>query len=153
MSSQEKYPVALGAEDRQALVRVASTGVRSASMIRRARVLPALDTSVGDVDPRAVIADRVGVSCESVRLVSKRYAETGHVRDPLPPRPGRDRREDNEYVRSGTCSIFCWVEPLRGSRRVDAQPRRTKVDWARQVEHLLTVDQQIQAATIYQCHL
>lgn len=77
MSSQKKYPVALSAEDRQALVRVTTTGVRSASMVRRARVLLALDTSVGEVDPRAVIADRVGVSCESVRLISKRYAETG----------------------------------------------------------------------------
>ncbi|MFR0355413.1 helix-turn-helix domain-containing protein [Streptomyces sediminimaris] len=77
MSSQKKYPVALSAEDRQALVRVTTTGVRSASMIRRARVLLALDTSVGDVDPRAVIAERVGVSCESVRLISKRYAQTG----------------------------------------------------------------------------
>jgi transposase len=77
VSSQKKYPVALSAEDRQALVRATTTGVRSASMIRRARVLLALDTSVGEVDPRKVIADRVGVSCETVRLVSKRYVNTG----------------------------------------------------------------------------
>ncbi|WP_220131183.1 helix-turn-helix domain-containing protein [Streptomyces sp. PT12] len=77
MSSQKKYPVVLSAEDRRALVRVTTTGVRSASMIRRARVLLALDTSVGEVDSRVVIADRVGVSCETVRLVSKRFVETG----------------------------------------------------------------------------
>ncbi|WP_225321028.1 IS630 family transposase [Streptomyces luteolifulvus] len=75
-----------------------------------------------------------------VCMDEKPYQLLGHVRDPLPPRPGRDRREDNEYVRLGTCSIFCWVEPLRGWRRVDARPRRTRVDWAHQVEHLLTVD-------------
>ncbi|MGW4809518.1 transposase [Kitasatospora sp. NPDC004272] len=75
-----------------------------------------------------------------VCMDEKPYQLLGHVRDPLPGRPGRDRREDNEYVRSGTCSIFCWVEPLRGWRRVDAQPRRTRVDWAHQVEHLLSVD-------------
>src|SRR5262245_25877392 len=46
-------------------------------MIRRARVLLALDISAGEVDPRAVIAARVGVSCETVRLISKRFAETG----------------------------------------------------------------------------
>ena len=40
-------------------------------------MLLALDTSVGGVDPRAVIADRAGVSCETVRLISKRFAETG----------------------------------------------------------------------------
>src|SRR5205807_5419982 len=52
----------------------------------------------------------------------------------------RDHREDSEYVRHGTCSIFCWVEPLRGWRRVQARPQRTKVDWAHQVEHLLSLD-------------
>jgi transposase len=77
MSSQKKYPVSLSAEDREALVRVTTTGVRSASMIRRARVLLALDASVGEVDPRAVIAARAGVSCETVRLISRRFAETG----------------------------------------------------------------------------
>ena len=77
MSSQKKYPVALSVEDREALVRVSTTGIRGASMIRRARVLLALDTSVGEVDPRAVIAARVGVSCETVRLISRRFAESG----------------------------------------------------------------------------
>jgi transposase len=77
VSSQKKYPVALGFEDRKALVRVTTTGVRNASMIRRARVLLELDVSVGGADPRAVIAARVGVSCETVRLISKRFAETG----------------------------------------------------------------------------
>jgi hypothetical protein len=54
--------------------------------------------------------------------------------------PGRDRREDSEYVRHGTCSIFVWVEPLRGWRHVDAHPHRTRLDWAHQVDRLLTVD-------------
>lgn len=77
---------------------------------------------------------------EDVLAVYHRPFDPARLRDPLPARPGRDRREDNEYVRSGTCSIFCWVEPLRGWRRVDGQSRRTRVDWAHQVEHLLTVD-------------
>ena len=63
-----------------------------------------------------------------------------HARDPIPGVPGRDTREDSEYVRCGTCSIFVWVEPLRGWRHVDAQQRRTKIDWAHQVERLLTLD-------------
>jgi hypothetical protein len=75
-----------------------------------------------------------------VCMDEKPYQLLGHARDPIPGRPGRDRLEDSEYVRAGTCSIFCWVEPLRGWRRVDAQPRRTKVDWARQVKRMLTVD-------------
>ena len=63
-----------------------------------------------------------------------------HARDPVPAVPGRDRREDSEYVRCGTCSIFCWAEPLAGWRRAGAQPRRTRTGWARQVQQLLTVD-------------
>ena len=54
-----------------------TTGVRGASMIMRARVLLALDTSVGEVDPKEVIAARLGVSGETVRLVARRFAETG----------------------------------------------------------------------------
>ena len=75
-----------------------------------------------------------------VCMDEKPYQLLGHAREPVPARPGRDRLEDSEYVRAGTCSIFCWVEPLRGWRRVDAHPRRTKVDWARQVSRMLTVD-------------
>jgi hypothetical protein len=62
------------------------------------------------------------------------------VRDPIRAEPGHDRKEDSEYARHGTCSIFVWVEPLRGWRRVDAQPHRTKIDCGRQVDHLLTHD-------------
>ncbi len=63
-----------------------------------------------------------------------------HARDPIPATPGRDRKEDSEYVRHGTCSIFVWVEPLAGRRRVIARPQRTRIDWAHEVEHLLTLD-------------
>jgi hypothetical protein len=75
-----------------------------------------------------------------VYMDEKPYQLLDHARAPVPATPGCDRREDSEYVRHGTCSIFCWVEPLRGWRRVDAQPRRTKIDWADQVRQLLTMD-------------
>jgi hypothetical protein len=94
MGSQKKRPVALTAADRADLVRVTRTGVHPAAMIRRARVLLALDTSVGVVDPKEVIAARLGVSGETLRLVAKRFAETGDVwatvgrkQRPLPPVP------------------------------------------------------------------
>ena len=75
-----------------------------------------------------------------VCMDEKPYQLLGHVREPIPARPGRDHREDSEYVRDGTCSIFCWVEPLRGWRRVQARPQRTKIDWAHQVKQLLSLD-------------
>jgi DDE superfamily endonuclease len=75
-----------------------------------------------------------------VCMDEKPYQLLAHARAPIPAAPGRDRREDSEYVRHGTCSIFVWVEPLAGRRRVVARPRRTRVDWAHEVDHLLTVD-------------
>jgi len=70
MGSQKKWPVRLTVQDREELVRVATTGVRGASMITRARVLLALDTSGGEVDPKEVIAARLGVSGETLRLIA-----------------------------------------------------------------------------------
>ena len=62
------------------------------------------------------------------------------ARPGTPAKPGQVAREDSEYVRHGTCSIFVWAEPLRGWRRAYAENTRTRVDWAAGVEHLLTVE-------------
>ena len=75
-----------------------------------------------------------------VCMDEKPYQLLGHARDPIPARPGHDLKQDSEYVRHGTCSIFVWAEPLAGRRRVNARPRRTRIDWAAEVELLLTVD-------------
>ena len=75
-----------------------------------------------------------------VCMDEKPYQLLAHARDPVPAAPGHDRKEDSEYVRHGTCSIFVWVQPLAGRRRVVARPRRTMIDWAYEVDRLLTVD-------------
>jgi hypothetical protein len=75
-----------------------------------------------------------------VCMDEKPYQLLAHARDPIPAAPGRDRKEDSEYVRHGTCSIFCWVEPLAGRRRVIARRQRTRIDWAHEAEHLLSLD-------------
>ena len=77
MPSQKKRPVTLTAQAREDLERITTTGVHGASQIMRARVLLALDTSVGVVDPEEVIAARLEVSRETLRLVAKRFADTG----------------------------------------------------------------------------
>jgi hypothetical protein len=46
-------------------------------------------------------------------------------------------RVDYEYERAGTASIFMFCESLAGWRRVSVRDRRTKVDWAQEVEGLL----------------
>src|SRR4051812_15819585 len=75
-----------------------------------------------------------------VCMDEKPYQLLGHARDPIPAAAGGDRKQDFEYVRRGTCSIFVWTQPLAGWRHVDAQPQRTRIDWAHQVERLLTID-------------
>ena len=46
-------------------------------------------------------------------------------------------RVDYEYERAGTASLFLFCEALCGWRQVSARERRTKVDWAQEVAHLL----------------
>ena len=60
------------------------------------------------------------------------------ARKSLHSKDGRIEYEDNEYIRNGTASIFLFTEPLNGWRFADAQVHRTKSDWARQIEWLLT---------------
>lgn len=62
------------------------------------------------------------------------------VRPSLPPRPGQVRRDDVEYARGGVLNLFVFCEPLRGWRRVSVTERRTKLDWAEQIQHLVDVD-------------
>ena len=47
------------------------------------------------------------------------------------------KRVDYEYERNGTASIFMFVEPLAGYRQATARARRTKVEWAMEMAHLL----------------
>jgi hypothetical protein len=75
-----------------------------------------------------------------VCMDEKPYQLVGHAREPIPAAPSRDATIDSEYVRCGTCSIFVWVEPLAGRRRVAARCQRTRIDFAHEVDRLLSVD-------------
>lgn len=77
MPRSKAHVVELSAADRDGLTRVVSTGHHPAQMIRRARVLLELDASQGPVADRAVVADKVGMSAESIRLIAKRFVDTG----------------------------------------------------------------------------
>jgi hypothetical protein len=61
----------------------------------------------------------------------------GEVRDPLPARPGCVAKYDSEYRRLGTANLFMAVEPLAGKRTVCVTDRRTRIDWAQFIRHLL----------------
>lgn len=59
------------------------------------------------------------------------------TRTPIPATEAHPRRVDYEYERAGTASIFMFCEPLSGWRQVSVRERRTKIDWACEVEELL----------------
>jgi len=67
----------------------------------------------------------------------KPYQLLSDAFEPLPMKSGKPKREDFEYLRNGTCSIFLFTEPLGSWRYSQAFPRRTKIDWARCIRWLL----------------
>ena len=61
----------------------------------------------------------------------------GEVREPISCKPGQPKRVDDEYVRKGIVEIFMEVEPLAGKRHVVVTERRTRKDWAQQIQQML----------------
>ena len=59
------------------------------------------------------------------------------TKESIPATKEHGKRVDYEYKRNGTASIFMFTEPLVGFRQATARERRTKVDWAHEVAHLL----------------
>jgi hypothetical protein len=68
----------------------------------------------------------------------KPYQLLGERREPIPMKEGSPAKYDNEYERCGTCSIFVMVEPLTGWHHAHARQRRTAVDFAHEINWLLT---------------
>jgi DDE superfamily endonuclease len=91
-------------------------------------------------DVLAVYARRYAAAAPVVGMDEKPYQLLDHARAAIPATPGNDLEVDSEYVRRGTCSIFVWVEPLAGHRRVNAREQRTRMDRAHEIEQLLTSD-------------
>lgn len=71
-----------------------------------------------------------------VCMDEKPYQLLGDAREPLPMRPGNNRKTDSEYGRNGTCSIFAFVEPLGGKHHVSVHEHRTAIDWALEIRYL-----------------
>jgi hypothetical protein len=59
------------------------------------------------------------------------------ARPALPMQPGQPLRQDYEYVRHGTASLFLCFEPLQGRRHLQVRARRTKVDFAQVIKDLV----------------
>lgn len=78
-------------------------------------------------------------SCPVICMDEKPLQLLGEARAPIAMKPGNPKREDCEYIRNGTCSIFAFTEPLKGWRTVTALEHRTRKDWAEQIRLLLEV--------------
>ncbi len=59
---------------------------------------------------------------------------------PRPAEPGAPVTYDYEYERNGVSNLFMLFAPLEGRRRVEVTERRTKVDWAQQIQRLVDQD-------------
>ncbi len=60
------------------------------------------------------------------------------TRVPIPVSRTHPKRVDYEYERAGTACIFMFAEPLSAWRKVSVRPHRTKIDWAFEMEALLS---------------
>jgi hypothetical protein len=77
-------------------------------------------------------------NCPVICLDEKPYQLLGEVRESIPMKPGQPMREDHEYERCGTSSIFVMCEPLKGWHHAHARLRRTSVDFAHEIDWLLS---------------
>jgi hypothetical protein len=59
---------------------------------------------------------------------------------PIPASPGQVERYDYQYVRNGTVTNFMFFQPLGNWRRVSVRKRKTQLDFAEEIAHLLDVD-------------
>ena len=55
----------------------------------------------------------------------------------MPMAPGQVLREDYQYKRNGSVSVFLFTEVLRSWRQITVRESRTAVDWAEEVKYLL----------------
>ena len=52
-------------------------------------------------------------------------------------RPGAVEKIDSEYIRNGTVSIFCFIQPHTGRILHSVEETRTAVDWAEKIRFLV----------------
>jgi hypothetical protein len=71
----------------------------------------------------------------------------GETRLPMPARRGQVARYDYEYRRQGTANLFVFLDAHEPWRHVEVTPRRTSLDFARQM-HALAFEHYPQASKI-----
>lgn len=77
MPRPKDHVVELTDADRASLTRVVSRGAHPVRTVMRARVLLELDENARAVPHRRVVAERVGVSIQTVYLIAKQFTASG----------------------------------------------------------------------------
>jgi len=72
-----------------------------------------------------------------VCMDEKPYQLLGERNEAIPMKSGQIKKEDYEYVRNGTCSIFVFTAPHENWRHTSVREQRTSVDWAEEVHHIM----------------
>lgn len=72
-----------------------------------------------------------------VCLDEKPVALHRDLRPPVPARPGKPAKRDNEYERRGTANVFGVVEPKAGRHFTTATPDRSAPQFARMIKRLV----------------
>jgi hypothetical protein len=62
------------------------------------------------------------------------------TRQPIGCKPGKLAKYDYEYERNGTANNFMFTEPLAGWRKVSVREKKTRRDWAEEVQSMLDED-------------
>ena len=75
------------------------------------------------------------------------------VRESTPAKPGKPAREDTEYQRKGVRDLMMICEPKRGFREVLITERRTKLDFAQSMKHIVELYPQADKIRVVQDNL
>ena len=160
----KKYIVTLTDEERESLRLLTTKGKAAARKLLHARILLKADANpAGPGWSDSQIAQGLDAGTATVERVRQQFVEdvldvyqrpydreypqvcldeaskqlVGETRTPVPAEPGRPMREDYEYVRNGTASLFMLFEPLTGKRHAEVTGRRTRKDFAHCVRQLV----------------
>lgn len=77
----------------------------------------------------------------------------GEVSAPLPMTAGQPKRADYEYARYGACSLLVAFEPLTGRRLVETSKQRTRADYCRFMQRVVTLFPQAEKIVLVQDNL
>ena len=77
--------------------------------------------------------DHIPLVCmdeQPIQLLTDRF-------ETIDMKPGSPKKVDYEYKRNGICNIFIFTAPHLGFRYINVTERRTKIDYAHQIDYLV----------------